>query len=117
MEKANDTKANPDIGTSAMTEAMGAVSPVAAKAWLVCMSETAQFLAERAKQDLGTQEALMACRSPVELLKVQADFLTTAMEQYTSYSMRLSKAMVAAMTNQVQDMGSFRSRRYDDVPL
>jgi hypothetical protein len=117
MEKANETKASPDTGTSAMAVAMKAVNPVAAEAWISCTSEIAQFLTERVKQDLDTQKAVMACKSPAELLKVQADFVTTAVDQYTGFSMRLYKAMTTATTNPFQGMRPLRARRYDDLPL
>ncbi|MDO8884583.1 phasin family protein [Pseudotabrizicola sp.] len=117
MGKRNDTRPTPDSGTAAMTQAMMTGSPVVAKAWLSFMSESAQFLTERLQQDLEAQKAMMACKSPTELLKVQSDFLTAAMDQYTDYATRLCKTMTTAATNPVQDMQSGQSRRYDDIPL
>ena len=115
MEKANDTKAGPDISASAMAAAMEAVSPVAGKVWVSCLSEISQFLTERVKQDLDTQKAMMACQSPAAVLKLQADFFTTAMEQYSECSRRLFKTL--STTNPLQGVGSGHSRRYDDLPL
>lgn len=111
MEKAKDIK----TGAKSHSSAMQAVSPDAAKAWMACLSEITDFLTQRVKQDLDTQKAMMACQNPAEMLKVQADFLVTAMEQYTGCSQRLLTSLSA--TNPLHYLGSAKARRYDDVPL
>lgn len=117
MGKPNDTSATPATGTSALPAAMMAVSPVAARAWLSFMSESARFLTKRLQQDLNTQKAMLACKSPAELLGVQADFLKTAMDQYSDYATRLYETMTPATADAIQNMRIGPSRRYDDVPF
>lgn len=81
MAKSNQSKANKDDGASAMAAAMMAVSPAVTRAWLEMMSDSARFLAERLQQDLETQKAMLACKTPTEFLQVQSEFFKTAMEQ------------------------------------
>ncbi len=88
MAKPIDTPATPDIGTSAVKAAMMAVNPAAAQAMMSVMAESARFLTDRLQQDLDAQKALLACKSPTELLQVQSEFMKTAMEQYIDYAIR-----------------------------
>ena len=117
MGKPSGTGSKPGIGTSAMTETMMAANPVLAEAWNSFMAESSQFLTKRLQQDLDTQRAMMACKSPAELLKLQTEFLSTAMDHYTEYTTRLYKAMSTAMSGPLPKTRSGLSRRYDDIPL
>lgn len=117
MAKPNDKRAASDTGTSAVNSAMMAFNPVASQAWLSFMSQSARFLTERLQQDLDAQKAMMACKSPAELLQVQAAFLRTAMEQYADYATGLQKAMATVTAETVKDVKSGHSRGYDDVPI
>jgi len=45
-------------------------------------NEMADFLAERIRQDLDTQQALLRCRSLDDVRDVQASFVRTALGQY-----------------------------------
>lgn len=117
MGTPNKTRANSDTGTRAMTAAMMAVNPAAAKAWQDIMSESALFLTDRLQQDMDTQKAMLACKSPTELLQVQAEFLRSAMEQYTDYATHFYKRISTATEDTVKDARSGHSRGYDDLPL
>ena len=68
---------------------MISANPVLAKAWMDMMSESARFMTERLRTDMETQKAFMACKTPAELVEVQAEFLTTAMEQYSDEAARM----------------------------
>lgn len=115
MGKSNKTSTA--TGAPAMTAAMMAVNPVATKAWLDVMSESAQFVTHRLQQDLDAQKAMLACKSPTELLQVQSEFFKTAMEQYTEEATRLYKMMSKASEDTIEGARSGHSRGYDDVPL
>ena len=52
-------------------------------------SELAGFVAERIKEDVKTQHQMMHCKTPAELQKIQADFVRTAIEQYTAETGKL----------------------------
>ena len=49
----------------------------------------ADFLAERIRQDLDAQAALLRCRSMGEVREVQGRFLRTAVDQYAGEASRL----------------------------
>jgi hypothetical protein len=51
--------------------------------------EIADFVAARVRQDIETQQALMACRTIDDLRGVQAAFLRNAVDQYCSEMTRL----------------------------
>lgn len=117
MAKSKDKNSGEDTATSAMTATMTALNPVAAKAWQEIISENTRFLTDRLKQDLATQSAILACKTPAELMEIQSAFLKTAMEQYSAHTFRLQKAIAAATTDAAKNMRSTHSRGYDDLPL
>lgn len=100
-----------------MTSAMMAMNPIATATWLKIMNESAEFLAERLKKDLETQKAMLACKSPADLLKVQSDFYKTAIEHYTKETTRLFEMMSKGATSSIAEATSGHARGYDDVPL
>lgn len=106
-----------DGGASAMTAAAVPFNPVAAKAWQDIMSESARFMADRLRQDLHAQKAMLACKTPNELLLVQSEFYKKAVEQYAEGFARLSKMMIAATSDTLEDAQSGHSRGYDDIPI
>jgi hypothetical protein len=117
MGIANKPKTDASSGAPAMTAAMMAFNPIAAKAWPDMMSENARFLTDRLQQDLETQKAMLACKSPTELLQVQAEFFRTTMEQYGAFATRFYAKMSTAAQDTVKHAGSSHARNYDDVPL
>lgn len=96
-----------------MSAAILAANPATAKMWLDIVNESARFVSERLREDLSTQTAMLQCKSPVELVQVQSEFIRKAVEQYTEESMRLFEIMREAAA----EAGSGQSREYDDVPL
>ncbi|WP_417729158.1 phasin family protein [Roseovarius sp.] len=117
MRKPNKTDVKADAGTPAMTAAMLTLNPAMTKAWVDIMSEGARFLTERLHQDLDTQKALLACKSPTELLEVQSAFFKTAMAHYTDYAKRFQSKIATVTEDTMKGARSGFSRGYDDVPL
>lgn len=72
---------------SAWFEAMGTMS-----------AEVMHFLAERIKEDVKTQHAMLHCKSLAELQHVQAQFLERAMAQYQAETGKLVDLGTSAMT-------------------
>jgi hypothetical protein len=116
-----DTGANTGADTGfeppAAMMAMMSANPVFAKAWMDLMSESARFMTERLRTDMETQKALVACRTPAELVEVQGEFLTTAMQQYADEAARMLEMTVKASEDIAEDLKSGHSRGYDDVPV
>lgn len=117
MGKPKKTQASTEIETPITTAAMMAINPVVTKAWLDVMTESSRFVADRLQRDLETQKAMLACKSPAELLQIQSEFFQTAMEQYTNEAVRLYKMMSKATEDTIKDTKSGHSRGYDDIPL
>lgn len=87
------------------------------KIWLDVMSETVRFLSERLKQDVETQKAMLACKDPADLMKLQADFYRTAMEQYTAEATTMMDILSKSAAGSVGAASFGQKRGYDDVPL
>ncbi|WP_127115647.1 phasin family protein [Shimia sediminis] len=101
--KPKDTK-TPETTQAA---AMAALNPMAAKVWQDIMAESVRFMTERLDKDKETQKALLSCKSPTELMQVQAEFYQEALSDYTQQTTRMLQLM--------SQTGAKRS--YDDVPL
>lgn len=117
MAKSDKKTDDAQAEASAMLAAMSAFSPAVAEAWLDMLSENTRFLTDRFREDVETQKAILACKTPAELMQVQSEFFKTAMSQYTDHAARLREAMTKASEDVIKDMRSGRSRGYDDVPL
>ena len=115
------TKKKPETETGfeapEMMAAMMAVNPVFAKAWMDLVSEGARFLTDRLQTDLETQKALMACKTPADLMQVQAEFLNTAMQQYADEATRVINMTLKASKDMAEDLQSGHSLGSDDVPV
>ncbi|GEM_PF-3453059 len=62
-------------------------------AWLEFLSdfnsEVLSFLAERVREDVKTQHAILHSKDPEEMRHLQAEFLQTAIDQYTAETGKL----------------------------
>lgn len=76
-------------------EALSAVAPAAwiNTAWVDTMtamgSELAAFVADRVREDIELQQALLRCKSLSEVPHVQAAFLQKALDQYQAETGKL----------------------------
>ena len=112
-QPAEDTSAD----VPAAMAAMMSMIPILAKAWTDMMSESARFMTERLKTDIETQKALMACRTPAELMEVQSAFLNTAVQHYADEAARLFEMTMKASRDAADDLQSGHTRGYDDIPV
>lgn len=118
MGKTTKEKAPTDIGKSAMMAALNPKDKTDGMAvWLEIMTESARFVADRFQQDLETQKALLECRKPEDLLRLQSDFYRKAMEQYASEATRMAQLLSTATTQTLSDVKTAQARGYGDVPL
>lgn len=70
--------------------------PIAPAAWMTWFeniadlgTEITSFVAERIKEDVQTQHAMLHCKSLSEIQHVQAEFLQKAFEQYQAETGKL----------------------------
>jgi hypothetical protein len=117
MAKSTQEQTDTMKGSSAMAEAVLELNPAMTKAWLEMMSSSARYMADRLQQDLETQKAILACKTPMELPQVQSAFFKTAMEQYTENAMSLKETMTTATEETIKGARTGHSRGYNDVPL
>lgn len=106
-----------DTSKGSATATTMAGGPEAMRAWQAVFSESTRFISDRLQQDLETQKAMLACKTPAELLQVQAEFYKTAMDQYAKEAAHLYELMSKATESSLKQAGTAFSRGYDDVPL
>lgn len=84
--------------TPAAFDPFPAFKPLAPAAWIGTVwaermadlgSEITTFVAERIKEDVQTQHALLYCKSLAEVQHVQAEFLQKAFDQYQAETGKL----------------------------
>ena len=92
------TKQNTDTLAPDALEVMAAVAPLApvawtSTAWMDAMTKlttaVTSFMAERVKEDIQTQQALLQCKSLTEVQHVQAEFVQKAVAQYQAETGKL----------------------------
>jgi len=93
-----------------------AIGTAAVQAWMNMSTEAVRFIWDRLQKDIKTQQAMLACTSPQELQKVQAEFLASVQEQYAAEAGKMLEAMAKATTSALS-ASTTGGRRYDDVPL
>jgi hypothetical protein len=96
---------------------MMAINPIAAKAWMDLMSESARFVTERLRRDMQLQKDMLACKNPSELLQIQSDFMREAMEQYAEEASRYFKMAFQSAEDIEEDVKHGHRRDYDDIPV
>lgn len=117
MPTSEKPKAGGKTATASIPPEFMAMTPAAAQAWLDIMTDSARFLTDRLQQDFETQKAMLACKSPTDLLQVQAAFFNSAMTQYTDFAARLFSKVSATAEDSVKGARTGSARRYDDVPV
>ena len=73
-----------------LLEANAKAAEIWLKSWTRLADESAGFLSRRWKQDLDLMEKIWACKSPLELLQVQSDFMQRALVDYMKETGRVA---------------------------
>ncbi|PTN01062.1 phasin protein [Rhodovulum imhoffii] len=68
-------------------------------------TEFTHFAADRLQKDLEAQQALMACRDPQELARLQAGFLEAAMTDYAGETGKVLQMGDLMLRSALRDMG------------
>ena len=77
-------------GFESLVNANAKAAEIWLDSWTRLAGESAGFLGRRWKQDLVLMERIMACRTPLELLQVQSEFLQKALVDYMHETGRLA---------------------------
>lgn len=88
-----------------------ATTATPASRWADLMTESARFAADRLQQDIAAQQALAACKTPLDVLHLQATFCQRAFLDYNAQAVRAYEILTGT------DAHFSVSRAYDDVPL
>ncbi|MDD9724069.1 phasin family protein [Roseovarius sp. SK2] len=116
-KKTTETPDTTYQANAGMVAAMAAFSPVAMTAWFDMVQESMRFMSERLEKDLEAQRAMLACKTPQELMQVQSDFMKKAFTDYTEETRRMMEMMGVAMKVDIKDTAPTTRRNYDDVPV
>lgn len=116
-KKTPETADKTDPAGAGMAAAMAAFSPGATTAWFEIMQESMRFMTERLQEDMETQRAMLACRTPQDLMQVQSEFYKKAFAQYTEETQRIMKMMGVAAKASATEVGPKTKRDFDDVPV
>ncbi len=96
------TPKTPLIGDQDVTSELAALQAYGFKtmtgmstAWMEALSdmgsEVLSFVADRIKEDVKTQHQMLHCKNVADLQHIQAEFLQTAIDQYTAETGKLVK--------------------------
>lgn len=108
-----DEPTMPEIaGLAAMLDA----NPMA-KAWMAMMSESTRFVTERLRHDMEMQQAMLACKTPADLVQLQSEFYAAAMAQYMDETAKMFHMMSQATKVTTEGMSVTSKRGFDDVPV
>lgn len=87
------------------------------KVWSDLGAEVMQFAASRIQRDMAAQKAMLACKSLDDLQKLQAQYYSEAVKDYSAQIQRAMEVMSGAVKKQMDDAVTSVKRGYDDVPL
>ena len=69
-------------GFQSLLQANARAAEIWLESWTRLADESSGFLSRRWKQDLDLMERIMGCKSPLELLQVQSEFMQRALVDY-----------------------------------
>lgn len=79
----------PTQGFDSLVQANAKAAEIWLESWARLAGESADFVTRRWSQDLDLVEKICACRTPVELLQVQSEFMQLALAEYIREATRL----------------------------
>ena len=72
------------------------------QSWSRLAGESVGFLSRRWKQDLDLMEKIRACKTPLELLQLQSDFMQRALADYMREAGSLAKIETDASLSEIE---------------
>lgn len=116
-KKTQTTESSPMSATVDIMAAFNPMRETALKAWFDMGLEALRFVSSRMQEDIETQRAMLACKSPEDIRKVQADFYTKALEDYHAEASRMMEIIKETTADELGEGLPSTKRGYDDVPL
>jgi hypothetical protein len=84
--------------------AMAQMSQACAQGYMKWQQEVSRFVSERFAADMRAQQALLACRDPADMLRIQQDWLETTTTAYSDEVKRLSDMAVQISQGTMESM-------------
>ena len=117
MKKSKTSQTDMDSAALAKPDAIMGTAPATVKAWSEVMTECSKFVMDRLQQDLETQQAMLTCKTPAELFKLQSAFYQQATQQYSEQATRMFELISKSTQQTIAQANSGHARKYDDIPL
>lgn len=117
MPRAKSKDQKVDTGAIDMTQVMTGANPKVMEAWVELLNDSARFVTDRLQKDQETQQALLNCKTPADIMQVQSEFFKDAVEQYTAQTTRMCEKISEAAGTTLKETTAGLARSYDDVPL
>ena len=111
------TEKNTATETPAFAAMLNTLNPQAASVWTEVMNAQTRFIMDRLQKDMEAQKAVMTCRDPNQLLKIQSDFYQSTVKEYAEQTAHMLKLTTEATAKTMEAAKTGYSRAYDDVPL
>ena len=92
----------PAQGFENLVQANAKAAEIWLESWAKLAGESANFVTRRWAQDLDLIERISACKSPVELLKLQSDFMQRALVDYMNEATRLGDMETEAGVSEIE---------------
>lgn len=92
----------PTQGFESLVQANAKAAEIWLESWAKLAGESADFVTRRWQQDMDLVERICACKSPVELLKLQSEFLQRALVDYMSEATRLGDMETEAGVSEIE---------------
>ena len=115
-EKAKDPSPTNDLGMLGKMP-FNPMNDPQLKAWSDLGAEMMQFVSSRVQRDIEAQKAMLGCKTFEDLQKLQAQYYSDAVKDYSAQIQRAMEVMSGAAKKQMDDAVTSTRRGYDDVPL
>lgn len=92
----------PTQGFENLVEANAKAAEIWLESWAKLAGESAGFVTRRWKQDMDLIEKISACKTPVELLKLQSEFMQRALVDYMKEATRLGDMETDAGVSEIE---------------
>ncbi|MEO3428580.1 phasin family protein [Pelagibius sp. CAU 1746] len=89
-------------GFESLVQANAKAAEIWLESWAKLAGESAGFVTRRWKQDLDLVEKICACRTPVELLRLQSEFMQRALVDYMKEATRLGDMETEAGVSEIE---------------
>jgi len=92
----------PQEGFDGLVQANAKAAEIWLESWTKLAGESAGFLSRRWRQDINLMEKILACKTPVELLQVQSEFLQRTLVDYMQETGKLADMETQAGVGEIE---------------